>query len=258
MTFETKVNKFKYLNLRIISTEHGVSYDQTEHIEHKIIKKYFPDWKVADSGLKAVHTPFRTDSQYEIDLLEQLPLQGKDLKEAEKKYGGSFASILGDVMHVWVWSRLDIGYATTRLSQYTHAPNAAAFAGLYRILRYLATHPHRPIFYPRRPVTDVHELRFEPLPIYCDSQPAIDSINANTVTTRVKHVAIPIMYMHEHVKDGTISLHKINTKLNLADSGTKPNSAPVHFEHFDQAIGVRFYPPANSEHHNLLNLDTFK
>ena len=350
MTFETKVNKFKYLNLRIISTEHGVSYDQTEHIEHKIIKKYFPDWKVAESGLKAVHTPFRTDSQYEIDLLEQLPLQGKDLKEAEKKYGGSFASILGDIMHVWVWSRLDIGYATTRLSQYTHAPNAAAFAGLYRILRYLATHPHRPIFYPRRPVTDVHELRFEydapsfesitlpngllemvdsdhardnatrrschcvlallcgvaihwkmqqqkciaihstdseirgafaatkegqnlqnmfmflpvpnaicrPLPIYCDSQPAIDSINANTVTSRVKHVAIPIMYMHEHVKDGTISLHKINTKLNLADSGTKPNSAPVHFEHFDQAIGVRFYPPANSQHYNLLNLDTFK
>eukprot|EP00956_Cyclotella_meneghiniana_P011589 scaffold16276_cov49-Cyclotella_meneghiniana.AAC.9 len=70
---------------------------------------------------------------------------------------------------------------------------------------------------------------------------------------------IPIMYMHEHVKIGTISLHKINTKLNLADLGTKPKkSAPVHFDHFDQAIGVRFYPPAGSEHDNLLNLDTFK
>eukprot|EP00956_Cyclotella_meneghiniana_P015483 scaffold23804_cov48-Cyclotella_meneghiniana.AAC.3 len=64
-------------------------------------------------------------------------------------------------MHVWVWSRPDIGYAMTRLPQYTHAPNTAAFAGLYRILRYLATHPHRPILYPRRPLTDVHELRFD-------------------------------------------------------------------------------------------------
>ena len=64
-TSKTKVNKFKYL-----STEHGVSYDQTEHIEHKIFKKYFSDWKVAKSGLKAVHTPFRTDSQYEMNLVK--------------------------------------------------------------------------------------------------------------------------------------------------------------------------------------------
>eukprot|EP00956_Cyclotella_meneghiniana_P015482 scaffold23804_cov48-Cyclotella_meneghiniana.AAC.2 len=54
----------------LCNTEHGVSYDQTEHIEHKIFKKYFSDWKVAKSGLKAVHTPFRTDSQYEMNLVK--------------------------------------------------------------------------------------------------------------------------------------------------------------------------------------------
>eukprot|EP00956_Cyclotella_meneghiniana_P036986 scaffold133488_cov39-Cyclotella_meneghiniana.AAC.5 len=78
------------------------------------------------------------------------------------------------------------------------------------------------------------------------------------VTSRVKYIAIPIIYMYDYVKDGTISLHKIDTKLNLADSGTKPNPAPTHFQHFDQAIGVHFYPPADLEHYKLLNLDSFK
>ena len=98
--------------------------------------------------MKEVHTPFRTDNQYEIDLLEQLPATKEELKELVKRYGAGFSSILGDIMHVWVWSRPDLGYSTTRLGQYTHAPNTASFQGLYRALRFLATHTHRPIFNP--------------------------------------------------------------------------------------------------------------
>ena len=45
--------------------------------------------------------------------------------------------------------------------------------------------------------------------------------------------------------------------LNMADSGTKPNPAPVLFRHFDQAIGVRFYPPSDSEHAKLMDLGKF-
>ena len=90
-----------------------------------------------------------------------------------------------------------------------------------------------------------------PLPIFTDSKPAIDSVNSNTVTSRVKHIAVPILYMHEQVKDNNIELKKIDTTLNLADSGTKPNPAPTFFRHFDHAIGVRFYPPEDSEHYKL-------
>jgi hypothetical protein len=124
----------KYLNNRIIQSDLGISYNQTEHIKHKIIQKHFPPQKIGDSMMKEVHTPFRTDSQYEIDLAEQLPATKEELKELVEKYGAEYRSILGDIMHVWVWSRLDIGYATQRLSSYTHASNAAAFAGVYRIL----------------------------------------------------------------------------------------------------------------------------
>jgi hypothetical protein len=96
--------------------------------------KHFPDEKIGDSIMKEVHTPFRTDSQFEIDLLEQLPATKEELKALEIKYGAGFSSILGDIMHVWVWSRPELGYSTTRLSQYTHAPNTASFQGLYRML----------------------------------------------------------------------------------------------------------------------------
>lgn len=341
----------KYLNTRIIQSEFGVSYDQTEHIEHKIIKKHFPDDKIGDSIMKEVHTPFRTDSQYEIDLSEQLPATKEELKKLIEKYGAPFASILGDIMHVWVWSRLDIGYATSRLSQYTHAPNTAAFQGLYRILRYLATHPHRPIFYPAGiSLDDYQELRVDfdapnfesmnipnglcevvdadhardhatrkshhcvialligvavhwkmmqqkcvalhstdseirgnfaatkeglklqdiglfiriptrnvrPLPIYTDSQPAIDSIASNTITSRIKHIAVPTTFMHEQVQMNKVEFRKVDTKLNIADSGTKPTPVATFFHHFDFAIGVRFYPPESSEHYKLLELHKFK
>ena len=341
--------ELKYLNIRIIQSDHGISYDQTEHI-HKMLKKYFPDEKIADSTMKEVHTPFRTDNQFEIDLLEQLPATKEQLKLLEKKYGAGYSSILGDLMHIWVFSRPDSGYAITRLSQYTHAPSAAAFAGLYRCLRYFATHPHRPIFFKRQEMTGSQEMRvdfdhpnhtkmtipnsviemvdadhardnatrkschcvlalingvvihwkmqqqkcialhstdseirgcfaatkegtylqdlcsflqidksmYKPLPIYVDSKPAIDSIKANTVTNRVKHIAVPILFMHEQTRDNRIDLRWIDTKLNLADSGTKPNPAPTHFRHFDQAIGVRFYPPAESDHYKALQLHNFK
>jgi hypothetical protein len=64
--------------------------------------------------------------------------------------------------------------------------------------------------------------------------------------------------MHEQVQDGKVEFRKIDTKLNMADSGTKPTSAPTFFRHFDHIIGVRFYPPKDSEHYKLLELDKFK
>ena len=338
-----------YLNLRIIQTEHGISYDQTDHIRRKIIAKYFPSSKIGDSKLKAVHTPFRTDSDFEKDLVEQLPATGDELKALEERYGGTYSGILGELMHVETLSRFEISYAIRRLSAYTHAPNAAAFAGLYRVLRFLATHEHRPVFYPPSSMTGFEELRVDfdspnfksiqlpksaisivdsdhardnasrkshhcvfslingvivhnkvqqqkatalhsthseiigslaatkqsiyiqdictflrlpndlhrPMPIYIDSQPCIDALESNTITTRVKHIAVPISYIHEQIESDRITLRKIDTTLNLADSGTKPNPSPTHFRQHDFVIGVRFYPPSDSEHYKLLELDKF-
>ena len=96
-----------------------------------------------------------------------------------------------------------------------------------------------------------------PTPIYEDSQPCIDVLEAKTVTTRVKHIAVPIHFIHEHINDGRFVMRKIGTTLNLSDSGTKPNPAPIHFRQYDHTTGVRFYPPKESDHYKLLQLETF-
>eukprot|EP00956_Cyclotella_meneghiniana_P029504 scaffold71543_cov60-Cyclotella_meneghiniana.AAC.2 len=342
-------SRLSYLNLDIIQTEHGVSYDQTDHIRRKIINKYFPPEKIAESKLKPVHTPFRTDSDYEKELAEQLPASKDELKSLEQRYGDSYGTILGEIMHVEVVSRFELSYPMRRLGQFTHGPTEAAFAGLYRVLRFLATHPHRPVMYPRRKFDGFDEIRADfdppkfksisiprtpctiadsdhardtlrrkshhcvvsllngvivhnrvqqqraialhsthseiigslaatkethylqdiythighpavnifPFPLYLDSQPCIDALEANTTTTRVKHIAVPIKYIHEKIAAGRIKLHWIDTTLNLADSGTKPNPSPTLTRHYDYLIGVRFYPPVGSTHHELLQLDTF-
>jgi len=341
-------SKLMYLNLRIIQTVYGVSFDQTDHIQRTIVDKFFPP--ETTEILKSVHTPFRTDSQYELDLAEQLPATDSQLSALIKKYGGSFGEIIGQIMHVFVFTRCDLGFTCTRLARYIQSPSAASFAGLYRALRYLATHTHRPIFYPRKQSIDgFHTLRVDydtpkfeaiqlpngfllmidsdhardnrtrksctsikalmigvifdwkmeqqkvvalhstdsetrgvfagtkrgltlqaiaeflgfpnkniyPTPIYEDSQPCIDILQANTVTTRVKHIAVPIHFIHHQIAMKKFTMVKIGTQLNLADSGTKPTPGPTHFRHFDQSIGVRFYPPLESEHHDLLELSKF-
>jgi hypothetical protein len=64
-------------------------------------------------------------------------------------------------MHIECITRFDLSYTIRRLGAYTHAPNAAAFAGLYRALRYIATHPHRPIMYPSKDLSGYEELRVD-------------------------------------------------------------------------------------------------
>ena len=45
-------------------------------------------------------------------------------------------------------SRIDLCYATCRLATQTMAPTLPGFQGIKRSVKYLASHPHKPIFYP--------------------------------------------------------------------------------------------------------------
>ena len=138
----------KYLNIRIIQTDLGISIDQTQHIKTNIVDKYFPPDN--NERLKSADTPYRTDNEYERALAEALPAQGKDLVELEKKYGGSYHSLVGEFLHVQQVTRFETGFAITRYAQFSSCPNAPAFHGLNRLARFLATHMHSPIMYPRQ------------------------------------------------------------------------------------------------------------
>jgi len=93
--------------------------------------------------------------------------------------------------------------------------------------------------------------------VYEDSQPTIDIVQANHLTTRVKHIAVPIAYIHEQYVLLTVKPEKLLGRLQPADMGTKALPGPQVDRHFEYASGARFYPPAGSEHYKLMELHLY-
>ena len=88
-----------------------------------------------------------------------------------------------------------------------------------------------------------------------DSQPTIDIIQANWITYRVKHIAVPIGCIHEQSDIHKTRLAKILTYIKPSDMGTKPLSGPLHERHSSYIHGVRFYPP--DEYGNFYQIDIY-
>ena len=91
----------------------------------------------------------------------------------------------------------------------------------------------------------------DPTVIWEDNQPAIDIMTANQITSRVKHMAVPIAI----IQRGTCIPKKISGILNPADIGTKPLPALTLHRHWHFGRGHRFYPSVESEHGVLMQVD---
>ena len=104
-----------YLNIRIVQTDQGLSIDQTHHIRTNILDVWFPPGTV--ERLKSADTPYRTDSDYERALNEQLPATGEELAKLEKQHKGSYLSHIGSFLHVQHVTLFAIGFTVTRLAQ---------------------------------------------------------------------------------------------------------------------------------------------
>ena len=77
-----------------------------------------------------------------------LPLTGHDLHKSEMEYHGKFGHTLGRIQHIALMSRIEIFYATCCLATKTVSPTLPGFQDIKRCVQYLASHPHKPIFYP--------------------------------------------------------------------------------------------------------------
>ena len=97
---------------------------------------------------RKVDTPFRTDSTYEKDLVAALQLTVNALHKAEMEYYGNFGHYIGRIEHISLMIIQNICYAIFLLSTQTVAHNISGFQGIKRCIQYLASHPHKPIFYP--------------------------------------------------------------------------------------------------------------
>ena len=81
----------------------------------------------------------------EQEIAGVMPADPQELKALECEFGGSHAAINRKYMHIMVWSRPELGYATTRNAHYTPVPSRVTFNRLNRIKRFLSYHYHQPL-----------------------------------------------------------------------------------------------------------------
>ena len=85
---------------------------------------------------------------YEKELLDALPLTVHALHKSKMEYDGKFGYTIGRIQHIGIMSIIEISYTACCLSNQTVSHTLPGLQGIKRCIQYLASHPHKPIFYP--------------------------------------------------------------------------------------------------------------
>ena len=138
-----------FLGMRIIQSELGISIDQAEYV-YEMVHEYFNSENL--DYVKTASTPLRPDNDYEKELYEAPRQTDEEFALSCIKHRGSYRKHIGKLVYAAIMTRFDIAYGTQRLSEFNVRPNAPAWEGITRIMRYLAGDIVRPLFYPRVPL----------------------------------------------------------------------------------------------------------
>ena len=64
------------------------------------------------------------------------------------EYHGKFGQTLGRIQHIALISIIDLCHTTCRIATQNVAPTLPGFQGIKQCVKYLASNPHKPLFYP--------------------------------------------------------------------------------------------------------------
>ena len=120
----------KFLSTRIVISPLGISLNQTQHIQQKILHTWFP----VNTSAKSITTPFDPNPEFECTLGTTKALSDKDLQSFETAYHGEFRHTIGQLLHIQQWTRADISFSVASLASFNNSPNAPAFQGLKRVM----------------------------------------------------------------------------------------------------------------------------
>lgn len=204
-------NVLKFLGLRIIQSNTCISIDQGEYTMD-LVKHYFG---IDIDKVKTIGSPMRYDSDYEKDMFHALPLTEKEMQQACIDYRGSYRFWTGKFVFLSEQTRVDISYATRRLSEYNNSPTIVMFESIVRVLRYLAGDILRPIVYPRAPFSESSTVTWYATPeskftITVPHEPCVfaDAELARCLATRRTYFCIIITVFNVFV---TMKIKKTNT-----------------------------------------------
>ena len=103
------------------------------------------------------------------------------------------------------------------------------------------------------PILPSFKLNYNlPTPIFEDNKGTRDMLAARKVTSNLKHIDIPLTYLHSLHASSVISTAKATSSTMLANFTTKQETGPQHIRSTKRITGREFYPPITSEHFKTL------
>ena len=87
-----------------------------------------------------------------------------------------------------------------------------------------------------------------PTPVFEDNKGTRDMLAAGKVTPNLKHVDIPLTYLHSLHESATITTAAASSSTMLANFLTKQETGPQHLKSLKWITGREFYPPRSSDH----------
>jgi len=103
------------------------------------------------------------------------------------------------------------------------------------------------------PVLPSFQLNYTlPTPIFEDNKGTRDMLAAGKVTSNLKHVDIPLTYLHSLHESSTITTLRAGSTTMVANFLTKQETGPQHLKSIRWISGRQYYPSRNSEHFKLL------
>ena len=162
------------------------------------------------------------DSNYATDL-------------TDRRSVSSDVILLGSVIVSWKVHK-DMSIASSS----TDAETRAAFRSVRRVitLRLFFMHLGYPIA--------------SPTPLFEDNKGTHDLINSGRMTPRLKHIDVPLCYLHEKHRSGEFEVIECSTHLMLADGLNKSLSGNTLHHHSNIYTGRKYLPPKDSEHYRAL------
>ena len=94
------------------------------------------------------NTPFWTDSTYEKELMAEFLFTGNAVRKEEMDYHGKFGHTIGWIQNIAIMRIIEIFYTAYYMGTQTVAHALPGLQYIKICIQYLASHPHKPIFYP--------------------------------------------------------------------------------------------------------------
>lgn len=219
----------KFLGMRIIQSNLGISVDQAEYL-FDLCYKHFG---TGLDKLKTVTTPARYDASYEKEVFEATPLSPEELERFALEYKGNYRFHTGKFTFAACQTRGDILYATQRASEHNSAPTKIGFESIGRLYRYIAGDLLRPLFFPAGRLDETCHLTYfdgdkdiAPLDVPNELQLYSDAELARNLSDRKSYLCNVVLLMNVCIlikvsKSTTIMTHTTDSETKASFAGVR-------------------------------------